>query len=149
MATNRRFIPVAPQAVWGVLSDAGTYAEWIVGAKRIDAVDPAWPAAGATFHQAFGWGPFTLRDETAVLKSRRPRLLLLRANARPLGTATVTGERGGRTVVMHERPDGLYAPLALNPLLVRADQRVGPGQVGARAWGPRPNCSLHRVPDGG
>jgi uncharacterized protein YndB with AHSA1/START domain len=121
VATNRRFIPVAPQAVWRVLSDPGTYADWVVGAKRIDAVDAAWPAAGARFHHAVGWGPITVRDETTVLESRRPRLLRLRAKARPIGTATVTfrltGERGGTTVVMHERPDGLYAPLALNPLL--------------------------------
>jgi polyketide cyclase/dehydrase/lipid transport protein len=121
VATTRRFVPVSPQAIWSVLADARTYADWVVGSKGIDAVDAAWPAAGAKFHHAIGWGPLTLSDDTTVLESRRPRLLRLRAKGRPLGTATVTlrltGRRGGTMVEMHERPDGIYAPLALNPLL--------------------------------
>lgn len=62
-----------------------------------------------------------MRDHTEVVESDRPRLLHLRAKARPLGTATVVMEMiatdGGAMVSMSERPDGLYSPLALSPLV--------------------------------
>ncbi|HEV2785588.1 MAG TPA: hypothetical protein VGV67_04310, partial [Solirubrobacteraceae bacterium] len=58
---------------------------------------------------------------TQSLDAEAPRLLRIRAKARPLGTARVTMELtpkdGGTLVRMTERPDGPTAILALNPLM--------------------------------
>ena len=121
MTTNHRHMPVAPEAVWDVLADPFQYAHWVVGSKEIRAADADFPAQGTRFHHSVGIGPLTVRDHTEVVESARPRLLHLQAKARPLGTATVvmeiTATAGGTLVSMSERPDGLYSPLALNPLV--------------------------------
>ena len=121
MATNTRHIPASPEAVWTVLADPDEYGHWVVGSQRIRAADAAFPAAGARFHHAVGIGPLHICDHTEVIAAEPPFLLRLRAKARPLGTATVIiqllQDGAGTTVRLFERPDGLYAPLALNPLV--------------------------------
>ena len=121
MATNRRFMPVPPEAVWEALADPSGYEYWVVGSKVIRDAEPGFPAPGTKFHHTIGFGPFTLQDHTEVLEAERPGLLKLRAKGRPLGTASVTlrmtPEDGGTTVEMVERPDGPYAILNVNPLL--------------------------------
>jgi uncharacterized protein YndB with AHSA1/START domain len=114
-------MPVAPEAVWAALADPDGYGYWVVGSKVIRDADPDWPAVGAKFHHTIGVGPFTVKDHTEVKESVPNRYLRLRAKARPVGTATVILKLhrvdGGTRVEMVEHPDGLYAPLALNPLL--------------------------------
>jgi uncharacterized protein YndB with AHSA1/START domain len=122
--TNRRFMPVPPQAVWDVLADADSYEYWVVGSKAVRDADPAFPAPGTRFHHTQGFGPLTVRDHTEVLAADPPRRLRLRANARPLGSATVTltlepGD-GGTVVAIEEHPAGPFAPLGLNPALYAA-----------------------------
>jgi uncharacterized protein YndB with AHSA1/START domain len=121
VATNQRFMPVPPQAVWDSLADPGVYAYWVVGSKVIRDADPEWPAPGSKFHHTVGAGPIKVSDHTESLEADRPRLLRLRTKARPLGTAIVTMEmtahRGGTLVRMTENPDGVTAMLTLNPLL--------------------------------
>ena len=121
MATNRRYMPVAPEAVWDVLADPAGYEYWVVGSKAIRDAEPGFPAPGTKFHHTIGFGPLTLRDHTEVLEAARPSLLRLRAKGRPVGTATVvmrmTPENGGTVVEMVETPDGAYSILAVNPLL--------------------------------
>ncbi len=121
MATNRRFMPVPPEAVWEALADPSGYEYWVVGSKVIRDAEPGFPAPGTKFHHTIGFGPFTLHDHTEVLEAERPGLLKLRARGRPLGTASVTlritPEDGGSTVEIVERPDGPYAILNVNPLL--------------------------------
>ncbi len=121
MATNRRFMPVPPDAVWEALADPSGYEYWVVGSKVIRDAEPGFPAPGTKFHHTIGFGPFTLQDHTEVLEAERPGLLKLRAKGRPLGTASVTlrmtPEDGGTTVEMVERPDGPFAILNVNPLL--------------------------------
>ena len=121
MATNTRFMPVPPEAVWDVLADAGKYGYWVVGSKVIRDEEPGWPEPGSKFHHTIGAGPFTLSDHTVSLEAQRPTLLKIRAKGRPVGTATVTMRMhprdGGTVVKMTENPDGVFAPLALNPLL--------------------------------
>jgi uncharacterized protein YndB with AHSA1/START domain len=121
VATNTRFIPVPPSAVWDVLADAGDYDYWVVGSKLIRDADPAWPAPGSKFHHTVGVGPFKVSDHTVALEAERPHRLKLRAKGRPVGTAsvtlTLTPRDGGTVVHMKEMPDGAYALLALNPLL--------------------------------
>jgi uncharacterized protein YndB with AHSA1/START domain len=119
--TNRRLIPVPHQVVWDVLADPFAYAGWVVGSKAIRDADDGFPAPGTKFHHSVGVGPLTVCDHTEVEAADPPRYLRLRAKARPIGTATVelelTPADGGTVVRMSERPDGLYAPLALNPLV--------------------------------
>jgi uncharacterized protein YndB with AHSA1/START domain len=114
-------MPVPPEAVWDVLADPFQYAYWVVGSKEVRDADPGFPAPGTRFHHSVGIGPLTVRDHTEVVESDGPRLLRLRAKARPLGTATVVMEiaatGGGSTVRMTEQPDGVYSPLKLNPLV--------------------------------
>ena len=121
MATNRRFMPAAPDTIWAVLANPAHYAYWVVGSKRIRDADAGFPAPGTKFHHTIGFGPLTLDDHSKVIDSERPHLLRLRVKGRPLGTATVTMRMtprdGGCVVEMVENPDGAYAILNLNPLL--------------------------------
>jgi len=119
VATNRRFIPAPPEAVWRVLADPSSYAHWVVGTKRIRAADPSWPAPGSRFHHTVGFGPFTIDDHTESVASEPQRRLELRANARPLGVASVVLELepsdAGTVISITENPAGIQAPLALFP----------------------------------
>ena len=121
MATNERYMAVPPEAVWDVLADPAGYGYWVVGSKVIRDADPGWPAPGSKFHHTIGVGPLTLSDHTVALDADPPRLLRLRAKGRPAGTATVTLELqprdGGTLVRMTENPDGVYSPMALNPVV--------------------------------
>ena len=121
MTTIDRFMPVPPAAVWAALADPGGYGYWVVGSKLIRDADPDWPAPGTRFHHTIGFGPFTVEDHTVALESEPLRRLVLRAKGRPALTARVTldllAEDGGTRVRMGERPDGVFAPLALNPLV--------------------------------
>ena len=121
MATNKRFMPVPAHAVWDVLADPGDYGYWVVGSKLIRDADPDWPTPGTKFHHTVGLGPFKVSDHTEALEAERPHRLVMRAKGRPVGTAkvtmTMTPRDGGTVVQMTENPDGLYTPLALNPLL--------------------------------
>ena len=121
VATNTRFMPVPPPAIWESLADPGEYGYWVVGSKLIRDADPDWPAPGSKFHHTIGVGPFKVSDHTVALEAERPHRLKLRAKGRPVGTATVTltltPRDGGTVVHMHEVPDGIYSVLALNPLL--------------------------------
>lgn len=121
MATNERFMPVPPKAVWDALADARGYGYWVVGSKEIRDADADWPAPGSRFHHTVGFGPVTVRDHTVALDARRPGFLRLRVKARPLGTAqvtfTMTPHAGGTSVRMTESPDGLTSWLVLNPLV--------------------------------
>ena len=121
MATNERFMPVPPTAVWDELADHRGYGYWVVGSKDIRDADPEWPAPGSRFHHTIGVGPLKLSDHTESLEADPPRLLRMRAKGRPLGTANVTMEMvprdGGTLVRMTESPAGLAAVLSLNPLV--------------------------------
>ena len=122
MATNERFMPVPPEAVWHVLADPEAYAYWVVGSKVIRDIEPGWPSPGSKFHHTIGAGPFTVDDHTEVMEAERPTLLRLRAKGRPAGTALVTmrmapqPQAHGTVVRMTENPDGAFAHLSLNPL---------------------------------
>jgi uncharacterized protein YndB with AHSA1/START domain len=121
VATNERFMAVHPEAVWAVLADPGGYAYWVVGSKLVRDAEPGWPAPGAKFHHTIGVTRLTISDHTESLEADPPRRLKLRAKGRPLGTATVTLELeprdGGTLVRITEHPDGVYSPMALNPVV--------------------------------
>src|SRR3954454_8277162 len=114
-------MPVPPGAVWDVLADPAGYEYWIVGSKAVRDADAGFPAPGTRFHHTIGFGPLTLRDHTEILEGDPPRLMRLRAQGRPVGSATVTMRltpvAGGTGVEMVEHPAGRFAVLGLNPLV--------------------------------
>lgn len=121
MAITRMPMPVTPDAVFDVLADGHSYARWLVGAKRIRAVDNGWPAEGTRIHHTVGMGPLTINDTTHSLDVDRPRRLVLQARAWPSGEAQVTfaiepvGD--GCVVVLEEHPVKGPAKWINNPLL--------------------------------
>ena len=121
MATNQRFMPVAPEAIWDALADPGGYGYWVVGSKMIRDVDDHWPEVGARFHHEVGFGPLTIHDHSEVMELDRPLLFRLRVKGRPAGTAIVTlemeprPEDDGTLVRFSENPDGVFGWLSLNP----------------------------------
>lgn len=121
MASNERFMPVPPEAVWDALADARGFGYWVVGSSEIRDVDATWPAPGSRFHHTVGIRPLRVSDHTESLEAQRPSLLRMRAKARPLGTAevtlTMTPRDGGTRVRITENPDGLTGWLSLNPLV--------------------------------
>ena len=89
MAHTKIRTSASPEQVFAVLTDANAYAEWVVGAKQVRAVDEAWPAPGSAFHHSLGAGPATLNDSTTVAELDAPRRLVLCGRARPLATMAI------------------------------------------------------------
>lgn len=121
MATNTTEIDAPTSVVFDVLKDPGAYVRWVVGGRRLRAVDEGWPAPGTSFHHEVGVPPILIRDHTKVLELVEGRRIVLEAKARPMGTAKVTievAEAGpGRTrVVLDEVP--LRGPARLVPRVV-------------------------------
>jgi uncharacterized protein YndB with AHSA1/START domain len=110
-----------PSAVFAVLSDPWRFADWVVGAKCIRAVDANWPEPGSRFHHRFGAGPFTIDDSTVLEAYEPDRRMVLRARARPTGVARVTLDLvpagGGTEIHMEEHPVSGFAKRVDNPLL--------------------------------
>lgn len=121
MFTVTRQVDASPEHVWAVLADGWTYASWVVGASRMRAVDPAWPAPGARLHHSAGIWPLVVNDETLVLECEPGRRLRLQAKGWPAGEATIElrlEPRGSGTfVTMLE--DVTRGPSRLVPQAVR------------------------------
>lgn len=111
-----------PSAVWEVLADGWTYASWVVGASRVRAVDPGWPAVGANIHHSFGPWPLVINDRTEVLECEPLRRLELKARGWPTGEATVEitvvplGPSASRLIIAEDVTSG---PALLVPKVVR------------------------------
>lgn len=121
--TSVRLFDCTPDDVFAVLGDGWVYPAWVVGASRMRAVDPEWPAEGSRIHHSLGAWPVLIDDETQVVEWSPPQRLRLRAEAGPFGRAVVVIEvrpRGAGCVVrLAEEPVGgagriprfLWAPL--------------------------------------
>lgn len=115
-------LAAAPERVWAVLADPHSYADWVVGARRIRAADETWPASGAMLHHELAAG---IEDSTTVLESDEGKRLVLRARARPAGIAevvmTVEPNGDGSKVRMEEKavsgPASLIPEIVLAPLV--------------------------------
>jgi uncharacterized protein YndB with AHSA1/START domain len=118
MAHNSCYIDADPETVFGVLSDASTYGDWVVGSRRVRDADPGFPAVGSRFHHEVGIPPLLLRDHTEVLECRPPTRLVLRAKTRPFATARVelrvTPEGSGTRVELIESAGDLLSRWAFN-----------------------------------
>jgi uncharacterized protein YndB with AHSA1/START domain len=78
-----------PDDVFDVLEDACAYPRWVIGARRVRAVDPSWPAVGSRFHHALGTAAGELHDSSKVLERHRPNRMVLEVRFRPVGVAKV------------------------------------------------------------
>jgi uncharacterized protein YndB with AHSA1/START domain len=123
-----RTIDQPPDEVFAALTDPETYPHWLVGARDIRSVDPAWPAPGSSFHHRVGLvGPLKVADSSTVVAIEDQRLLDLEVRARPFGRGRATfrlrpGPSPSQTIVeLAERPIGALRHLA--PLL---DRLAGP-----------------------
>ena len=102
MAEITRVLDANTAAVWAVLSDGHSYADWVVGAAKIRAVDDDWPREGSKLHHTVGLLPIHFKDNTEVKEVREGEYLRLRARVRPLGTARISFElkdQDGKTEV--------------------------------------------------
>lgn len=121
MARNRVHIHATPEQVFAVLSDPECYPRWVVGAAGIRDQDEEFPAVGSRFHHKVGSWPVGVKDHTEVLELEAPHRLVLKAKARPLGTATIELDlresADGTEVRMEETPgDRLTSLFIGNPV---------------------------------
>jgi NAD(P)-dependent dehydrogenase (short-subunit alcohol dehydrogenase family) len=105
-----------------VLGDPERYADWVVGASHVVDADPGFPAPATRFRHRVGLRPLAITDHTEVTALEPPRLIALKAKARPLGTAaieiTVEARGDGAEVTMVETPgDRLSSLVAANPIV--------------------------------
>jgi carbon monoxide dehydrogenase subunit G len=98
-----------PEAVWDVLADGWSYAEWVIGTETIRHVDQGWPAMGTSIQYRVAVGPLHLDDKTTVRFVQPGRHLQLEANFARLGAARVAIEilpwgEGDSVVTIDEHP---------------------------------------------
>jgi uncharacterized protein YndB with AHSA1/START domain len=110
-----------PRAVWAVLADGWRYADWVVGAKAIRAVDDGWPAPGTRFHHRVGVGPLDIADSSVSEAVDDGHAISLRVKAFPAGAARVRivlhpCEDGGTEIKMEEHPIEGFARRFDNPV---------------------------------
>lgn len=151
MARNTLLIDASPTAVFEVLSDPRAYADWVVGSREIRAADQRWPAPGTSFDHTVGVPPLTNTDSTSVTAAEPPKMLQLRARARPFPTARVTleiePEEDGSRVVMNEEPvrrrlSVLMGPVGHGLIWVRNSESLRRLKALAEGTSTRPSGSL-------
>jgi uncharacterized protein YndB with AHSA1/START domain len=114
-------VPVAD--VWAVLVDPTTYPEWLIGARKIRAVDADWPAVDAAFHHRVGFWPVLVDDKSIIREIRTEELLVLEVRATPLVRGRVrlclspTSDGAGALLVMEEEPVYRLLGNLLRPVL--------------------------------
>jgi hypothetical protein len=117
-----KFVEAPASAVWAVLADGWLYANWVVGASRIRAVDAGWPEPGCRIHHSVGLWPALIDDTTEVLEVDPERLLRLQARAWPAGEAhveiTLRDDGPSRCIIRIEE-DAIAGPGKLIPHAVR------------------------------
>lgn len=106
-------------AVFDVLGDPRSYADWVVGSSEVRAADREWPAEGSALHHSVGAWPLVLKDKTTVVRARAPVMLELRARARPLPSMCVTlrlqPDGKGTRLTMVEDPANALLNLLAGP----------------------------------
>lgn len=110
---------VTPHEVFELVCNGWRYAEWVVGTKRIRAVDPDWPAVGSRFHHAVGLGPITFRDVSEVCEIDHDRRIVLLVRVWPAG-------RGRVTIDVEPVPEGCRITLDEVPVEGPAAKLDGP-----------------------
>ncbi|MCK0173316.1 SRPBCC family protein [Mycolicibacterium sp. F2034L] len=134
--TVTRNIAATRQRVWDVIADGWTYSQWVVGNSRMRAVDPDWPAPGATIHHSIGVWPVLLNDETVVEESVEPERLVLFAKGRPFGSARI---------ILTLQEDGDRCCVQMEEYPVSGVGKLMPSQLADAAVWPRNNETLRRL----
>ncbi|KNX38696.1 SRPBCC family protein [Luteipulveratus halotolerans] len=120
MSTTTRKMACSPDDVFSVLADGWSFAQWVVGAARVRAVDHGWPGEGRRIHHSVGAWPALVSDTTSVEEVEPGRRLVLTARGWPMGQARVeiTCERDGvgSRVTLHEQVNGGPPLLVLRPV---------------------------------
>jgi uncharacterized protein YndB with AHSA1/START domain len=121
MTTVTHRTAASPDDVWAVLADGWRYADWVVGAKRIRAVDPEWPQPGSRFHHQVGVGPVDIKDSSVSEAIEENHAISLRVKAFPAGAARVRiilkpTEDGGTEILLQEQPIEGFARRFDNPV---------------------------------
>jgi hypothetical protein len=83
--TLRRTSTASPPEVWRVLADAWSYASWVVGAARVDAVADSWPQPGGYLRYRAGAWPGTLPARAEVVSAVDGAELALHGDLGPAG----------------------------------------------------------------
>lgn len=97
-ARNVRIMRCTPDDVFAALADGWLYPVWVVGASRMRAVDPEWPAPGSRIHHSLGVWPILVDDTTEIVEWSPPDQVRLRARAGLLGRGVIVLEvREGAT----------------------------------------------------
>ncbi len=135
--TVTREVAAPVEAVWKVLADGWSYANWVVGAARVRDVDPGWPALGSRVHHSFGLWPFLIQDFTRVERSEPPRELELTARGWPAGEAHVH---------VSVRPDGAdRSVVTITEDAVSGPGKLIPAPIRQLLIAPRNRETLHRL----
>jgi hypothetical protein len=123
MAVNRREMAETADDVWDVICDGFTYADWVVGTRKIRDVDDAFPTIGSKLHYTIGHRPFRHDSHTEVLDiDHASRCIELAIHSQPAGrfrvkiTITPRASSSRALVELTEHPlDGVLAVFH-NPL---------------------------------
>lgn len=129
-------LDVPPVELFAVLVDPEAYIGWVVGARRLRAVDPHWPQPGARFHHEIGAWPLVVRDWTEMVELVPHSRVVLEARAGPIGTAKVT-------LQVEERTGGSHVTMLEEPW--RGPLRALPRPLLDPVVGFRNRLSLHRL----
>ncbi|GIG28229.1 SRPBCC family protein [Cellulomonas marina] len=89
METVSRVVHAPASAVLAVLADGWSYASWVVGASRIEGVDPSWPEQGSRIAHSVGPWPAVIDDITVSRGWDPEHGIRLRARGWPLGEALI------------------------------------------------------------
>jgi uncharacterized protein YndB with AHSA1/START domain len=136
MSENEIQIAAAPERVFAVLADPGSYAQWVVGTDRIRDSTGAWPEPGSRIHHSVGAGAATIDDSTEVLESEPPKRLLLLAHLGPLGSFRIE-------LLLHDGGDGTTRVTMLEKPVEGISRFAGP--VGDAVGSVRNKWSLGRL----
>lgn len=125
MAKNVRIMHCTPEDVFDVLGDGWLFTTWVVGASRMRAEEPGWPAVGKRLHHSFGVWPFAIDDVTTSLTWEPPERMVMQPKGWPLGEARVeltvaAHARGCKVTIVEDAVagPGKYVPgFLLQPLL--------------------------------
>ncbi len=108
MAMLNLLVDAPPEAVWEVIRDGHSYAQWVAGTQQIHEVDESWPEVGSKIHFTAGIGPWHFDDFTYV-RHLDGDVIDLQAHAGRLGSARVSIEvrpwgEAQTLVVLNEHP---------------------------------------------
>lgn len=88
MAINRIRVAASPAAVFDLLDDPFSYADWVVGTGQVTEADPDWPRVGSSFSYRVGVPPAAWRGSSEVVAYEQNHLVSLRTLL-PIGPVSI------------------------------------------------------------